>query len=117
MLLLLQVVQEWDKLTNLPDSLAGAARGLRAGVTYTLSLVISGKAKPRVFVLGPERARRTTLRSLLGTSIDYYVTYSGAASLDGAIRGYRELTGAAPLYGRWAYGFWQCKEHCARAGR
>ena len=22
---------------------------------------------------------------------------------------YRELTGEVPLFGRWAYGFWQCK--------
>ena len=24
-------------------------------------------------------------------------------------RRYREMTGAAPLFGKWAYGFWQCK--------
>ena len=34
-----------------------------------------------------------------------------ASKIDGAIAGYRTITGAAPLYGRWAYGFWQCKEH------
>ena len=34
-----QIVQEWDKLTNLPDSLAGAARGLKAGIPYHLSLI------------------------------------------------------------------------------
>jgi|CZKI01.1.fsa_nt_gi alpha-D-xyloside xylohydrolase len=42
-------------------------------------------------------------------NIDYYFVYGG--SMDGAIAGYRDLTGAAPLYGRWAYGYWQSKEH------
>ncbi|MGD0201732.1 MAG: TIM-barrel domain-containing protein, partial [Bryobacteraceae bacterium] len=39
--------------------------------------------------------------------IDYYFLYG--PELDRIIAGYRELTGAAPLFGRWAYGFWQCK--------
>ncbi len=26
------------------------------------------------------------------------------------IGGYRQLTGAAPMFGRWGYGFWQCKQ-------
>ena len=109
-----QTIQEWDKLTNLPDSLAGAARGLTAGTRYTLSLVspFEGGAQPeRVYAVGPDAARRTVLRSQLGTSIDYYVSHSGVPSLDGAIAGYRTVTGSAPLYGLWAYGFWQCKEH------
>ena len=29
--------------------------------------------------------------------------------LDKVIAGYRELTGSAPMFGKWAYGFWQCK--------
>ena len=28
---------------------------------------------------------------------------------DQIIGHYRELTGEVPLFGRWAYGFWQCK--------
>ncbi|HVH85447.1 MAG TPA: glycoside hydrolase family 31 protein, partial [Terriglobales bacterium] len=39
--------------------------------------------------------------------IDYYFIYG--PELDKVIGGYRELTGAAPLFGKWAYGFWQCK--------
>jgi alpha-D-xyloside xylohydrolase len=27
------------------------------------------------------------------------------------VGGYRRLTGPAPLYGKWAYGYWQSKEH------
>jgi len=29
---------------------------------------------------------------------------------DDVIAAYRKLTGAAPLLGKWAWGFWQCKE-------
>jgi alpha-D-xyloside xylohydrolase len=47
--------------------------------------------------------------SEVGDCVDYYVIFGG--SMDGAVAGYRELTGQAPLYGRWAYGYWQSKEH------
>jgi len=39
--------------------------------------------------------------------IDYYFFYG--PELDKVIAVYRELTGQAPLFGKWAYGFWQCK--------
>ena len=39
--------------------------------------------------------------------IDYYFIYGPDA--DQIIARYRELTGEVPLFGRWAYGFWQCK--------
>jgi alpha-D-xyloside xylohydrolase len=31
--------------------------------------------------------------------------------MDSVIAGYRNLTGQAPMYGKWAYGYWQSKEH------
>ena len=39
--------------------------------------------------------------------IDYYFLYG--PDFDKIIGGYRELTGQAPMFGKWAYGFWQCK--------
>ncbi|HVZ83549.1 MAG TPA: glycoside hydrolase family 31 protein [Terracidiphilus sp.] len=39
--------------------------------------------------------------------VDYYFFYGPSA--DQIIGSYRELTGEVPLFGRWAYGFWQCK--------
>ena len=39
--------------------------------------------------------------------IDYYFLYG--PEFDKIIAGYRELTGQAPMFGKWAYGFWQCK--------
>src|ERR1035438_10298755 len=43
-----------------------------------------------------------------GKAIDYYFLYGPKA--DDVIAAYRKLTGAAPLLGKWAWGFWQCKE-------
>jgi alpha-D-xyloside xylohydrolase len=39
--------------------------------------------------------------------IDYYFLYG--PEFDRIIASYRELTGQAPMFGKWAYGFWQCK--------
>ena len=39
--------------------------------------------------------------------IDYYFLYG--PEFDKIVASYRELTGEAPLFGKWAYGFWQCK--------
>jgi alpha-D-xyloside xylohydrolase len=41
-------------------------------------------------------------------AIDYYVLYG--PSIDRIIRTYRGMTGHAPLFGRWAYGFVQSKD-------
>jgi alpha-D-xyloside xylohydrolase len=55
---------------------------------------------------GPHGA---SLWSEVADLVDYYVCYG--PRLDTVIAGYRRLTGPAPLYGRWAYGYWQSKEH------
>lgn len=39
--------------------------------------------------------------------IDYFFIYGPES--DQIVGHYRELTGEVPLFGRWAYGFWQCK--------
>jgi alpha-D-xyloside xylohydrolase len=41
--------------------------------------------------------------------LDYY--FMAGPDLDSVVSSYRALTGQAPLFGKWAYGFWQCKEH------
>ena len=46
--------------------------------------------------------------SEVSDEIDYYVVYGPL--LDRVVAGYRFLTGKAPLFGRWAYGYWQSKE-------
>ena len=45
----------------------------------------------------------------LGDNVDYY--FIAGQDMDAVIRGYRDLTGHAPMYGKWAYGYWQSKEH------
>lgn len=47
------------------------------------------------------------LSSQAADTIDFYIVYG--PDFDHIVAGYRELTGAAPLFGKWAYGFWQCK--------
>jgi alpha-D-xyloside xylohydrolase len=47
------------------------------------------------------------LSSDVADVIDYYFVYG--PDFDKIIAGYRQLTGAAPLFGKWAYGFWQSK--------
>ncbi|HUI65543.1 MAG TPA: TIM-barrel domain-containing protein, partial [Bacteroidota bacterium] len=46
--------------------------------------------------------------SEVSDDIDYYVVYG--PHLDRVVAGYRLLTGKAPLFGKWAYGYWQSKE-------
>ncbi|WP_245999709.1 glycoside hydrolase family 31 protein [Paraflavitalea soli] len=50
----------------------------------------------------------TTFRSEVGEGIDYYFMYGGHA--DGVIACMRDLTGQAPMFPLWTYGFWQSKE-------
>jgi alpha-D-xyloside xylohydrolase len=52
-----------------------------------------------------------SLWSDVADNVDYYFLYG--PTMDQAIAGYRQLTGQAPLYGKWAYGYWQSKEHYA----
>jgi alpha-D-xyloside xylohydrolase len=47
--------------------------------------------------------------SELADGIDYF--FISGKNTDQIISGYRELTGAAPMFGKWAYGLWVCKEH------
>ncbi len=51
----------------------------------------------------------TSFWSDLADNIDYY--FISGRNMDEVISGYRWLTGKAPMYGKWAYGYWQSKEH------
>ena len=50
----------------------------------------------------------TTFKSDVGDCIDYYFMLGG--SIDGSIACMRDLTGQAPMFPLWTYGFWQSKE-------
>ena len=47
------------------------------------------------------------LSAEVADKVDYY--FLAGPEPDSIIAHYRELTGDAPMFGRWAYGFWQCK--------
>ncbi|HEY8933554.1 MAG TPA: glycoside hydrolase family 31 protein [Rariglobus sp.] len=50
----------------------------------------------------------TTFRAEMGDAIDY--TFFYGPSVDAIVAGYRKATGEAPMWPKWAYGFWQCRE-------
>ena len=55
-----------------------------------------------------QSSNTTTFRSPVAKALDYVVFYGPSA--DNVIATYRNLTGNAPLFPKWAYGFWQCRE-------
>ena len=59
----------------------------------------------------PAKAPLVSWTSEAADTIDYYFMYG--PTLDRVLSDYRELTGATPMFGKWAWGFWQCKEHYA----
>jgi alpha-D-xyloside xylohydrolase len=57
---------------------------------------------------GKTTSGKLTWSSEAGDAVNYFFCYGPEP--DQAIAGYRQLTGAAPMFGKWAWGFWQCKE-------
>jgi len=53
----------------------------------------------------------TTFRSPVAKALDYVVFYGPSA--DKVIATYRNLSGNVPMFPKWAYGFWQCRERYA----
>ncbi|MBN2202508.1 DUF5110 domain-containing protein [bacterium] len=58
---------------------------------------------------------KISIDSDFGDGTDYYVFI--ADDMDGVIAAYRDLTGPAPMYGKWAYGYWQSREHYDNRGQ
>ena len=93
------------ELTNMwvPDT-AGGHLYLEPGDHTVLAL---GGKKGVTLAMRPP-ADLTTFRSHSGTSVDYYFLYG--PDLKTVVKEYREASGEAPLFPKWAYGFWQCRE-------
>ena len=90
-----------------PEYLTGQAE-LQAGKSYTVRFQNSNAQTPgRLYYNGPNY-NQTTFKSSYGNRLDYYVVHGKTPRK--IIEGYRILTGDAPLFGKWAYGFWQCRE-------
>jgi len=60
---------------------------------------------PTVFEDKPES---TSFKSEVGDCIDYYFMLGG--TIDESIAGMRELSGQAPMFPLWTFGYWQSKE-------
>ncbi len=58
-----------------------------------------------------DNAQGMSFNSASGDCIDYYFMFGGNA--DGVIRQIRLLTGDAPMFPLWTYGYWQSKERYA----
>lgn len=56
----------------------------------------------------PSTTQEVVWKSEFVTRLDY--TFIAGPEFDDIIGEYRRATGVAPMFGRWAYGMWQCKE-------
>jgi len=50
----------------------------------------------------------TSFKSDVGDGVDYY--FMGGGNADGVIANMRDLTGQAPMFPLWTFGYWQSKE-------
>ena len=87
-----------------PSSASGVM-ALDANKEYDLS-AHGGPGGVQLAVRPPQDT--TTFRSEVGPAIDYYFFYG--PDLNRVVSEYRQLTGEAPLFPKWAYGYWQCRE-------
>lgn len=55
-----------------------------------------------------DKSENASFKSEVGDCIDYYFMVGG--NIDGSIAGMRELTGQAPMFPLWTFGYWQSKE-------
>jgi len=83
---------------------AGALLNLKAG-EHEVQLVCKADNQPKLS--WKQLDNTTTFRSPHAKMLDY-VVFSG--STDEVLASYRNLSGHAPMFPRWAYGFWQCRE-------
>ena len=60
---------------------------------------------PTVF---EDKSESTSFKSEVGDCIDYYLMFGG--NIDESIACMRDLTGQAPMFPLWTFGFWQSKE-------
>ncbi|MBN1132375.1 MAG: DUF4968 domain-containing protein, partial [Bacteroidales bacterium] len=84
---------------------AGTKVNLKAG-EHQVQLICKSDNNPRLCWKLIDDAM--TFRSPIAKQLDYVIFYGPSA--DSVIAAYRNLSGNAPLFPKWAYGFWQCRE-------
>ncbi len=85
---------------------------MQAGKTYSIKIEwIPNGGYIGLKYLSPEDKvyqNSLSLYSNVADQIDYYFIHG--ANPDEIIKGYREITGKAPMMPKWAMGLWQCRE-------
>ncbi len=98
--------QNWLPWTTLPQL------PMEAGKSYSIKIEwipMGGNIGLKVWSPVDEALNRSlSLYSSVGDQIDYY--FIQGANLDSVIKGYRTITGKAPMMPKWAFGMWQCRE-------
>ncbi|ETO30872.1 alpha-xylosidase [Reticulomyxa filosa] len=117
-----RVVIDWNNQNNLGGQMLGRLQ-LQPNQTamFTLFIRCADVISPKFFVRYPSVS--LDISSTYTDYIDYYFVYSPPLTspnqtqsqwfntrMDNVIQGFRLLTGTAPMYPIWAYGFWQCRE-------
>eukprot|EP01060_Flectonema_neradi_P008862 TRINITY_DN16334_c0_g1_i13.p1 TRINITY_DN16334_c0_g1~~TRINITY_DN16334_c0_g1_i13.p1 ORF type:complete len:859 (+),score=191.91 TRINITY_DN16334_c0_g1_i13:48-2624(+) len=97
--------QSWEGLANIPDAIT--ARFNLPDGEYNITVEYDGNHNETLYHNSESASQSLQLRSEATEAVDYYFMWGG--SMDGAVAGYRNASGASYLYGKYAYGFWQCK--------
>ncbi|ADQ79764.1 glycoside hydrolase family 31 [Paludibacter propionicigenes WB4] len=84
---------------------AGALVNLKAG-EHQVQVLCKSNNTPKLSWRQSDNS--ATFRSPVAKALDYIVFYGPSA--DDVIASYRNLSGNAPMFPKWAYGFWQCRE-------
>ncbi len=107
-----QIINDWH---TQPATTSMGRIHLEEGKKYSIKIEYFQQGGPSAFQLGwqtpAENAAEQKLiwQSAVGNWIDYYVMRG--PELDDVIAAWRQISGPAPMMGRWVWGFWQCKEH------
>lgn len=97
-----KMVQRNEKLFLLQDILITAIPFFQSVKGYG---IFWENYSPTYFTDNPHE---TSFESTVGDCADYYFMFGGNA--DGVIAKMRDLTGQAPMFPYWTYGYWQSKE-------
>jgi alpha-D-xyloside xylohydrolase len=91
---------------------------LQSNMNIALPVLISSRgygvlwdnpAVTTVAVGATARENVVSWTSEVGRAIDYY--FLAGPDISQVVADYRQLTGSAPMLGKWVFGFWQCREH------
>lgn len=101
-----------DKWTARPIKATSDSIRLEDNTKYDLKMEYmqdQGQASAKLYWHKPVDVPSVTWSSEVAEAVDYYFMYG--PDFDDVIASYRTATGQAPMFGKWAYGLWQCKEH------